>query len=84
MEAVKEETGDDSAKENSKDVTQSIGSRSGKASREGKDRVESSIGSLPSEDQSVKDSVRSVDWKIELPFESVHSSSQDREVSDKE
>jgi len=65
-------------------VTQSIGSRSGKASREGKDRIESSVGSLPREDQSVKDSVRSVDWKIELPLESVLSSSRDKDVSDKE
>jgi len=65
-------------------VTQSIGSRSGKASREGKDRIESSVGSLPSEDQSIKDSVRSVDWKIELPLESVLSSSRDKDVSDKE
>ena len=29
-------------------------------------RVESSIGSLPSEDISVKDSVRSVDWKYDI------------------
>ena len=65
-------------------MTQSIGSRSGKASREGKDRIESSVGSLPSEDQSVKDSVRSVDWKIELPLESVFSSSRDNDVSEKE
>jgi hypothetical protein len=52
-----------------------------KATPGGKERIDSSIGSLPSEDLSVKDSVRSVDWKIELPLESDRSALQERENS---
>ena len=51
MEAVKEESVDDSAHEMSKDVTQSMGSKSSKSP--GKDRIDSSLGSLPSEDITV-------------------------------
>jgi len=38
---------------------------SGKQSK-GEHKAESSMGSLPSEDLSVKDSVRSVDWKFDV------------------
>ena len=61
MDTVKEESVDDSGAEQSRDVTQSMGS-----SQKTPARAESSIGSLPSEDISVKDSVRSVDWKYDL------------------
>lgn len=65
MDTVKEESVDDSAQDQSqKDVTQSMLS-SGKQSKS-EHKAESSMGSLPSEDLSVKDSVRSVDWKFDV------------------
>lgn len=72
MDTVKEESVDDSAAEQSKDVSQSI-SASSKASPA---RAESSIGSLPSEDISVKDSVRSVDWKYDINKDSARTESE--------
>lgn len=72
MDTVKEESVDDSAAEQSKDVSQSY-STSSKASPA---RAESSIGSLPSEDISVKDSVRSVDWKYDINKESARTESE--------
>ena len=77
IDTVKEESVDDSAAEQSRDVTQSVTSDQ-KSSKANPSRVESSLGSLPSEDISVKDSVRSVDWKIELNRESA----RDSEVSE--
>ena len=69
MDTVKEESIDDSAQSvsNKQDVTQSLSSTSkvtpGSKKQEG---FESSMGSLPSEDISVKDSVRSVEWKFDV------------------
>ena len=77
MDTVKEESVDDSAAEVSKDVSQSMGSeaRSSKATPASKaeQRVDSSMGSLPSDDISVKDSVRSVDWKFDVRQDSARS-----------
>ena len=79
MDTVKEESVDDSAAEVSKDVSvsQSMGSeqRSSKATPASKaeQRVDSSMGSLPSDDISVRDSVRSVDWKFDGRQDSARS-----------
>lgn len=66
MDTVKEESVDDSAQSQSKDVTQSMGSSKATPGSKKQDGVESSMGSLPSEDISVKDSVRSVEWKFDV------------------
>lgn len=70
MDTVKEESIDDSAQsqtQQSKDnITQSIGSSKATPASKKPDGAESSMGSLPSEDQSVKDSVRSVEWKFDV------------------
>ena len=66
MDTVKEESVDDSAQETSHkgdDVSSEMMKSSSKATPA---RVESSMGSLPSDDQSVMDSVRSVEWKIDV------------------
>ena len=69
MDTVKEESIDDSAQSvsNKQDVTQSLSSTSKVTPGSKKQEVfESSMGSLPSEDISVKDSVRSVEWKFDV------------------
>ena len=82
MEAVKEESLDDSANEMSKDITQSVGS-TGKKSRSSRhtaaEKMESSLGSLPSEDITVQDSARSVDWKIDIPQDSERRNAEESE-----
>ena len=40
--------------------------------------MESSIASLPSEDASVKDSVRSVDWKYDIQLESAREAPSEK------
>ena len=68
MDTVKEESIDDSAQSQSQkqDVTQSMGSSKATPGSKKQEGVESSMGSLPSEDMSVKDSVRSVEWKFDV------------------
>ena len=66
MDTVKEESVDDSAQSQSKDATQSMSSSKVTPGSKKQEAGESSIGSLPSEDMSVKDSVRSVEWKFDI------------------
>ena len=66
MDTVKEESVDDSAQSQSKDATQSMSSSKVTPGSKKQDAGESSMGSLPSEDMSVKDSVRSVEWKFDI------------------
>ena len=66
MDTVKEESVDESAQSQSKDVTASMSSSKVTPGSKKQEGVESSMGSLPSEDISVKDSVKSVEWKFDV------------------
>lgn len=75
MATVKEESVDESMPEHSKG-SQSIGSehRSSRMATPKVDKVDSSANSLPSEDFSIKSSVQSVEWKIDLTGKESHRS----------
>ena len=66
MATVKEESVDDSQEGVSSEAKDALAQSGTSKSSKGAPKMESSIASLPSEDASVKDSVRSVDWKYDI------------------
>ena len=66
MATVKEESVDDSQEGVSSEAEDALAQSGTSKSSKGAPKMESSIASLPSEDASVKDSVRSVDWKYDI------------------
>lgn len=67
MATVKEESADDSHEGISSSAKDLAASQTSKSSKNATPKVESSMGSLPSDDLTVQDSVRSVDWKFDVP-----------------
>ena len=74
MDIVQEESVDDSQSQSG------VGSENQKtSSKKSAAQVESSTGSLPSEDVSYKQSVQSVEWKVDIPRDSVRQTTDNEE-----